>query len=47
MNYFCQRNTNILKKNANISKIEIALVVKGVFSVTVYVCVLMYEISSF
>ena len=37
--YFC-------RKIADISKIKRALEVKGTFSVTKYMCVLMYQISS-
>ena len=36
-----------LQKNADISKIKKALIPKGRFSETKYVCVLMYQISSF
>ena len=36
-----------LQKNADISKIKGALVLKDIFSKTAYVCVLTYQISSF
>ena len=37
----------IFAKNADISKIKRASALKGIFSETTYVCVLMYQISSF
>ena len=41
------KNIDFLQKNADISKNKKALVLKGIFSWTTYVCVLTYQISSF
>ena len=40
--YFCQKLQIFRKKNADISKIKMVLVLKGIFSGTKYVCVLTY-----
>ena len=40
--FFCKK-----KKNGGISKIKEVLLLKGIFSETIYVCVLTYQISSF
>ena len=45
--YFCQIMLIFLEKNAGISKIKRALVLKGIFSETKYVCILMCLIWSF
>ena len=44
---FLPKNAEFLQKNADISKVKRALVLKGIFSETTYVCVLMYQISRF
>ena len=44
---FFPKNAEFLQKNADISKVKRALVLKGIFSETTYVCVLMYQISRF
>ena len=40
MYYFCQKNADFLQKDADISKINGAFVLKGIFSETTYVYVL-------
>ena len=45
--YFCYKKQIFYKKNVDISKVNRALVLKGIFSETTYVCVLTYQISSF
>ena len=45
--YFGQKIVFFLQKDTEISKIKRALVMKGTFSETTYVCVLTYQISSF
>ena len=40
--YFCQKIEIFCQKNADFSKIKRTLVLKGIFSKTTYVCVLMY-----
>ena len=42
-----KKNTDFLQKNADISKIKRALVLKRIFSEIAYACVLTYQISSF
>ena len=44
---FLPKNADFLQKNADISKIRTALVLKGIFSKTEYVCVVMYQILNF
>ena len=41
------KNADFLQKNADISRIKSALVLKIILSETEYVCVLTYQISSF
>ena len=41
------KNAGLLQKNAGISKIKRALILKCIFSDTAYVFVLMYQISCF
>ena len=42
--YFGQKNAGFLQKNADISKINTALVLKGIFSETTYAFVLTCQI---
>ena len=44
---FLPKNTDFFQENAGISKIKNALVLKGIFSETKYVCVLTSQIWSF
>ena len=44
---FCQKMHSFCKKNADIRKAKRTLVLKGIFSETTNVCVLMYQIPSF
>ena len=44
---FFPKNAVFFTKNADLSKIKRALVLKGIFSETTYVCVLTDQISSF
>ena len=45
---FLQKNADFFcKKNADISKIKVVLVLKGIISKISYVCVRTYQISSF
>ena len=37
-------NADFLKKNADISEVKRALVLKGIFSEIAYVCIFMYQI---
>ena len=39
-----QKNADFLQKNANIRKIKRDLILKGIFSKTKHVCVLMYQV---
>ena len=41
------KNANFLQKNADISKIKWVLVLKGIFSKTMFVCVFRYQVLSF
>ena len=43
---FLPKNAAFLQRNADISKIKRALVLKVTFSETTYVCVLTYKVSS-
>ena len=45
--YFCQKTMYFWEINAYISKVNGALVLKGIFSEAKYVCVITYKISSF
>ena len=47
MSIFWPKNAGFLQKNADISKIKVALVPKVIFSETAYECVLTCQISSF
>ena len=38
------KNADFLQKNAEVSKVKRALILKGMFSETAHVCVLMYQI---
>ena len=40
------KNADFLQKNTNMSQIKKALVLKGIFSETTYVCILTFQISS-
>ena len=44
---FLTKNADFLQKNGDISKIKGLVVLKGIFSKTAYVLVLMYQISIF
>ena len=44
---FWPKNADFLQKNADISKINRVLVLRSIFSGTIYVFVLTYQISSF
>ena len=47
MYYFCPKMLSFLQKNPDISKINGAMVVKGIFFETPFMCVLSCRISSF
>ena len=44
---FLPKNADFLQKNADINKIKEALLSKGIFSETSYVCIFTYQILSF
>ena len=45
--YCFEQNADFFAKIADVSKVKRALLLKYIFSETIYVCVLMYQISSF